>query len=121
MKRRRTSTVSDVFGSPINTLPSSTVGSPSLSSKDLNAYRKSPRAREANRVAATKCRKKARKNVAKLQEREKTLVQENRMLHAWADSLRNEVLNLKTEILRHGNCESDAIKAYIDKAAREIG
>lgn len=45
---------------------------------------------------------------------------ENRRLIASATQLRDEVLNLKTEILGHGDCDSDVIKAYIDNAARKM-
>lgn len=91
-----------------------------MSSPDTCASAKTPRSREANRLAAAKCRRKSRKSVSKLQERERCLVLENRRLIASATQLRDEVLNLKTEILGHGDCDSDVIKAYIDNAARKM-
>lgn len=84
------------------------------------ATAKSPRSREANRLAAAKCRTKSRKKNSKLQERERCLVLENRRLVSCAQQLRDEVLNLKNEILSHSECDSDVIKAYIDSAARKV-
>ncbi|RYP06999.1 hypothetical protein DL764_002822 [Monosporascus ibericus] len=70
--------------------------------------------------AAAKCRQKAKQSVSELQNRERELLQQNRYLTAHAGSLREEVINLKNEILRHSHCDSDVIQAYINKAAREI-
>ncbi|KAI2635373.1 hypothetical protein GGS21DRAFT_490036 [Xylaria nigripes] len=74
--------------------------------------------RERNRVAARKCRQKAKKNVADLQRREKDLGRRNRMLLGCVSSLREEILVLKNEILRHSECNSNVIQNYIANAAR---
>ncbi|KAK7754684.1 hypothetical protein SLS62_003241 [Diatrype stigma] len=81
---------------------------------------KSPRSKEANRLAAAKCRSKSRRNISKLQERERSLVLEHRRLVSCAHQLRDEVLSLKTEILRHGDCDSEVIRTYINNAAHKI-
>lgn len=57
--------------------------------------------------AAAKCRQKAKQSVSELQSRERELLQQNRFLTAHVGSLREEVLNLKNEILRHSQCDSD--------------
>ncbi|RYP47996.1 hypothetical protein DL768_006043 [Monosporascus sp. mg162] len=59
------------------------------------------------RRAAAKCRQKAKRSVSELQNRERELLQQNRYLTAHAGSLREEVINLKNEILRHSHCDSD--------------
>ncbi|KAI1176847.1 hypothetical protein F4777DRAFT_235516 [Nemania sp. FL0916] len=74
--------------------------------------------RERNRVAARKCRQRARQNVAGLQQREKELSQQNRALLGYVGSLREEILDLKNEILRHSECDSGVIQEYIANAAR---
>lgn len=78
------------------------------------------RNRERNRVAAHKCRQKAKQSMSDLQTRERELSQQNRLLQEHAGSLRDEILDLKNEILRHSDCNSDIIQNYIAKAAREV-
>jgi hypothetical protein len=74
--------------------------------------------RDRNRIAARKCRQKAKQNTSKLQERERELNQQNRMLLSFAGSLREEILDLKNEILRHSDCNCSVIQNYIANAAR---
>lgn len=107
-KRRRLSTVSDTSHSLSTTSPPSPHASKII------------RCREANRLAAAKCRTKTKRDVSTLQEREQVLVQEHVRLSACVNNLRDEVLDLKNEILRHGDCDSDVITAYIDRVARQI-
>ncbi|KAI0976455.1 hypothetical protein F4678DRAFT_417127 [Xylaria arbuscula] len=77
--------------------------------------------RNRNRLAAAKCRKKAKRGVDELQQRERDLLRENKMLTAQACILREEVLQLKTEILRHNKCDNDFISQYIRKTAKQVG
>lgn len=81
---------------------------------------KTRRNRERNRVAAHKCRQKAKQSMSDLQTRERELSQQNRMLQEHAGCLRDEILDLKNEILRHSDCNSDIIQNYIAKAARDV-
>lgn len=81
---------------------------------------KNRRNRERNRVAAHKCRQKAKQSMSELQTRERELSQQNRILLEHAGSLRDEILDLKNEILKHSNCDSDIIQNYISRAAREV-
>ncbi|KAI1356751.1 hypothetical protein F5Y01DRAFT_3092 [Xylaria sp. FL0043] len=74
--------------------------------------------RERNRVAARKCRQKAKKNFAGLQQREKELSQRNKVLRSHVGGLRDQILDLKNEILRHSACDNSVIQDYIAKAAR---
>ncbi|KAI0593265.1 hypothetical protein F4775DRAFT_597385 [Biscogniauxia sp. FL1348] len=81
---------------------------------------KHKRDRERNRVAAHKCRQKAKHSVEELQTRERELSQRNKILVSHAGCLREEILGLKIEILQHSSCDSDIIQNYIAKAARDI-
>ncbi|KAI1775651.1 hypothetical protein F4818DRAFT_384440 [Hypoxylon cercidicola] len=81
---------------------------------------KNRRNRERNRVAAHKCRQKAKQSTSVLQERERELGSQNRILHEHADSLRDEILDLKNEILKHSHCDSEVIQSYIARAARDL-
>ncbi len=81
---------------------------------------KSRRNRERNRVAAHKCRQKAKQSMSDLQIQERELSKHNRMLQDHAGCLRDEILDLKNEILRHSGCDSDIIQNYIARAARDV-
>ncbi|KAF2963544.1 hypothetical protein GQX73_g10036 [Xylaria multiplex] len=74
--------------------------------------------REKNRVAARKCRQKAKLNFAGLQQRERELSEQNKLLRSHVGGLREEILDLKNEILRHSCCNSTVIQSYITNAAR---
>ncbi|OTA94553.1 hypothetical protein M434DRAFT_29839 [Hypoxylon sp. CO27-5] len=76
--------------------------------------------RERNRMAAAKCRKKAKLSQCELQERERALAQQNRSLLASISELKEEVLYLRHEILKHNACNSELINEYIQKAAQGI-
>ncbi|KAJ8131726.1 hypothetical protein O1611_g1899 [Lasiodiplodia mahajangana] len=77
--------------------------------------------RHRNRLAAARCRKKAKRGVDELQQRERDLLRENKMLSAEAGLLREEILQLKYEILRHSECDNDCIRQYIQRAAEQVG
>ncbi|KAI0007472.1 hypothetical protein F4779DRAFT_502948 [Xylariaceae sp. FL0662B] len=85
-----------------------------------STQQKGKRNRERNRVAAHKCRQKAKENMTELQERERELSEQNRVLTDHAVCLRNEILDLKNEILKHSGCGSEVIQNYISRAAREM-
>ncbi|KAI0016239.1 hypothetical protein F4780DRAFT_704551 [Xylariomycetidae sp. FL0641] len=89
-------------------------------SEDRSPRPRKRRERERNRVAAAKCRQKAKVGVQDLQERERALFLENRSLATNVDALRNEVIALKVEILRHSDCGSDFIQQYINKSAMAV-
>jgi hypothetical protein len=77
--------------------------------------------RQRNRLAATKCRAKSRAAVAELEATERGMRFQHMELSDTATKLKNEVLALKNEVLRHGNCDCDHIKEYLTNAARVIG
>lgn len=78
------------------------------------------RNRERNRVAAHKCRQKAKRSTCALLEQEQELNSQHRILKQHADSLHSEILDLKNEILRHSNCNSEVIQSWIARSAREL-
>ncbi|KAH7029620.1 uncharacterized protein B0I36DRAFT_364138 [Microdochium trichocladiopsis] len=92
----------------------------SIISTTKNTRSKKNTRREKNRRAATKYRNKTKKGIEELREIERQLSEKNRTLSAHVDCLRNEILSLKTEILRHGTCESPLVHEYIMKAAKQL-
>ncbi|KAI0965723.1 hypothetical protein F4678DRAFT_316620 [Xylaria arbuscula] len=89
-------------------------GAPSpVSPPNLNGISTPQQKRDRNRLAAVKCREKAKRGVNKLQQRGRDLLMENRMLSVQTCLLREEVLQLKTEILRHDKCDNELISQYI--------
>lgn len=75
------------------------------------------RHRERNRLAAAKCRQKAKQSSEDLQERERQLLQQNRMLQAYAASLQEEIDALKDKVLAHSSCDNALIQNYITRKA----
>lgn len=76
--------------------------------------------RESNRLAATKCRAKAKANATELEITERETESQHQELSAQVLSLQNEVLALKNEVLMHGNCDSDVIQQYLANAAKRV-
>ncbi|KFA48286.1 hypothetical protein S40293_08821 [Stachybotrys chartarum IBT 40293] len=74
---------------------------------------------ERNRVAATKCRLRKRDEASALASREQTVEDQNRYLSSCFDSLVSEVLQLKTELLRHTDCGCVLIQRYIAHEAKK--
>ncbi|KAI1418805.1 hypothetical protein F5Y12DRAFT_781117 [Xylaria sp. FL1777] len=77
--------------------------------------------RAKNKAAAAKCRKKTKHEVAQLQEWESCLHQRNKVLSEEVNGLREEVFQLKSDILRHGRCNDDLIDNYLQQAALHYG
>ena len=78
--------------------------------------------RERNRMAATKCRAKSKAAISKLEEDERAVTEERNNLFAQKEVLVDEVLSLRMELIRHGNCVGDNnIQNYLQNAARTIG
>ncbi|KAI1143863.1 hypothetical protein F5Y05DRAFT_362857 [Hypoxylon sp. FL0543] len=90
------------------------------SQPSYRAEKKGPTERERNRRAAAKCRKKAKLSQLELQERERTLARQNRLLVATISELKEEVLSLKHEILKHNDCQDELVRNYIWKAAQGL-
>lgn len=73
-----------------------------------------------NRAAAHKCRQRKKEWADKLQEHMRELQTKNRNLNVSVHVLRNELLSLKAEVLRHGTCNFPLIKEYISNAASHV-
>lgn len=73
-----------------------------------------------NRAAAHKCRQRKKDWADKLQEHMRELQTRNRDLNVSVHVLRNELLSVKAEVLRHGNCNFPLIKEYINNAASHV-
>ena len=68
---------------------------------------------ERNRVAASKCRQKKKEWTQNLEDRGRGLQKDNSNLRILVDSLRQEALFLKGEMLRHSGCECPQINDYL--------
>ncbi len=68
---------------------------------------------ERNRVAASKCRQKKKEWTQNLENRARELQKNNNMLRLDVDSLRQEVLFLKGEILKHSSCDCSQIQEFV--------
>ncbi|KAL6721824.1 hypothetical protein ACLMJK_000929 [Lecanora helva] len=68
---------------------------------------------ERNRVAASKCRQKKKEWTQNLENRARELQKNNNLLRLNVESLRQEILFLKSEMLKHSNCDCEGIQSFI--------
>ena len=68
---------------------------------------------ERNRVAASKCRQKKKEWTQNLENRARDLHKNNNMLRMNVESLRQEILFLKGELLKHSSCGCEQIQSFI--------
>lgn len=78
------------------------------------------RSRERNRLAASRCREKSKQYMTELRWKEREQAQRKEMLASHVCALKEEVLALKTEILKHAYCDCDHIQNYLASAARQL-
>ncbi|KAH7016101.1 uncharacterized protein B0I36DRAFT_435937 [Microdochium trichocladiopsis] len=105
-------------GSPDATASFASQSTPSDTTA-LPSSNKKKTIREKNRMAATKYRDKTKCEITELVKTEQWLSEKNSALKAHVKYLCDEILALKTEILRHGTCESQLIQDYIMERATE--
>ncbi|KAH6985545.1 hypothetical protein EDB80DRAFT_732999 [Ilyonectria destructans] len=74
---------------------------------------------ERNRIAATKCRLRKRDEASALASREQAMEDQNRYLSTCFDQLTAEIYHLKTQLLRHTDCNCVLIQKYIVNEARK--
>ena len=74
-----------------------------------------------NRVAASKCRQKKKEYISNLEERARELTSSRNHLMAYVASLKNEIIALKTEMLKHSDCNCVAIQEYLRREASLLG
>ena len=75
---------------------------------------------ERNRVAASKCRQKKKEWTNNLEQRARDLQQNKTHLSLLVNSLRDEVLYLKGEVLKHDNCNCTALRNYMSRSVSQI-
>ena len=68
---------------------------------------------ERNRVAASKCRQKKKEWTQNLETRAREMQKNSGLLRMAVDSLRDEVLFLKGELLKHHSCECTEIQKFM--------
>ncbi|KAI9890411.1 MAG: hypothetical protein M1814_004197 [Vezdaea aestivalis] len=72
---------------------------------------------ERNRVAASKCRQKKKEWTSNLEGRARELQQEKTQLTLMVSSLKDEMLFLKGELLKHSGCDCHKIRQYLNNEA----
>lgn len=75
---------------------------------------------EKNRIAADKCRQRKKEQTAELSGKASLLAHKNQTLKSERADLREEVLTLKHELLRHARCGSWAIEEFITQRACSV-
>lgn len=78
------------------------------------------RQRQQNRVAASRYRSKVQIEAKDLEEAVREVGAQNKELVERAKQLREEVLNLKTELLKHGACGDPGIQEHLSEMARGV-
>lgn len=71
-------------------------------------------------MAANKCRKRKNDETEDLKVAGDRVEEEHAVLVANAAALRSQVLDLKNELLKHGDCDCELIRTYIENAARRL-
>ncbi|KAL9023866.1 MAG: hypothetical protein Q9196_006920 [Gyalolechia fulgens] len=75
---------------------------------------------ERNRVAASKCRQKKKEWTQNLESRARELAKQNQSLRMMLDSLRDETLFLKNEMLKHATCGCEEIQSWVKSGAGSV-
>lgn len=75
---------------------------------------------EKNRVAAHKCRQRKKEYITSLEGRAREYSSKNKALKENVAMLREEVLSLKTEVLRHAGCGFWAVDEYLARCAGDL-
>lgn len=75
---------------------------------------------EKNRVAAHKCRQRKKEYINTLESRAREFSTKNKMLKENVAMLREEVLGLKNEVLRHAACGFWAVDEYLARCAGDL-
>ncbi|KAK9421666.1 hypothetical protein SUNI508_05596 [Seiridium unicorne] len=113
---RRGSKTSDTSSTFVDSPDAHSEAGPTISKRQ----QQHERTRQKNRLAASKCREKTKKNADDLRDRELELSIEKQTLTACAAELKDEVLALKHEIFRHANCDCHYIQKYLITAASQM-
>ena len=90
---------------------------------DLNSpaeFEKRTKFLERNRVAAAKCRQKRKEWITDLNDRVRKLQQNKALSSQLVHFLKEEVLFLKGELLKHSSCGCPHIKAYLQNLIKDV-
>lgn len=85
--------------------------------KQKQKPKEKPTIQARNRAAASRYRAKTQAAFAQLEAEEHDASARNQTLLACAGQLRDEVFQLKNELLRHADCECPLIRGYLERAA----
>lgn len=86
----------------------------SLDPNDPEDFRRS-KFLERNRVAASKCRQKKKEWTNNMENRARQLQRDNVSLRQMVDSCKEEIMFLKSEMLKHSSCRSTEIQDYLQR------
>ncbi|KAI1415209.1 hypothetical protein F5Y13DRAFT_187311 [Hypoxylon sp. FL1857] len=75
---------------------------------------------ERNRVAATKCRQKKKEWVSDLEEAQLGLESQHNQLQVEYSNLRNEITNIKSQLMEHATCNDPNIDKWIENEAKRF-
>ncbi|KAL7625062.1 hypothetical protein AAE478_004276 [Parahypoxylon ruwenzoriense] len=83
-------------------------------------FTKRNRCLERNRVAATKCRQKKKEWVSDLEETKFGLESQNSHLQMEYSSLKNEITQIKSQLMEHASCNDPNIDKWIENEAKRF-
>lgn len=113
-RKRNSSNTNEQFSQPTKrTRKYASRNSNSLDGNDKPEDAKRSKFLERNRVAASKCRQKKKEWTQSLETRARDLQKNNNLLRMNLESLRQEVLFLKGEMLKHSNCDCTQIQEFM--------
>jgi len=95
----------------------------SKASRDMDEHAREEKRRrflERNRVAASKCRQKKKEWMQNLEETARTAQNNSKYLQAAVAQLKDELLLLKQELLKHHGCDCTKIRTYLMQEAEKV-
>ena len=124
-KRKRSSTSANDMSSKPSKRPRKSAGrSKAASQSQLEPMNPGDEKRskflERNRIAASKCRQKKKEWTSNLEDKARDLQASKNQLAVMATSLKDEVMWLKGEMLKHTGCGCAQIREYLSSAAESI-
>ncbi|KAL8942994.1 MAG: hypothetical protein Q9216_001350 [Gyalolechia sp. 2 TL-2023] len=121
-KRKRNSASTSSKGSPPKRSRKYVRSADSSNGQDPSGVQEIRRSKflERNRIAASKCRQKKKEWTHNLENRARELAKENQSLRMMLDSLRDEMLFLKTEMLKHTTCGCEEIQGWAKSGAGSL-
>lgn len=121
-KRKRNNAPSTCDGNQTHQARKSSSRGPNKPSVDISKPEDFRRSKflERNRVAASKCRQKKKEWTQNLEVRARELQKSNGSLRMMIDSIRDEVLFLKGEMLQHKHCGCTQIQEFLESGAHSV-